>query len=443
MTTEDVPVSPGSTDREILRLAVPAVGALVAEPVFLLVDAAIVGHLGRLPLAGLGVAAAALGAMVNLCLFLAYATTSEVARLTGAGDHRRALRRGVDGVWLAAFVGVLFTLAATALAAPAARWLGADGDVLPYAVTYLRVSAPGIPAMLIVLACTGTLRGLQDVRTPLVIAGCGAGINALLNWILVYPVGLGIAGSALGTTLTQAGMAVACLVAVVRGARRHGAAVRPDRHGIRASISLSAGLLVRTLALRVYLLAATAWAGAAGTVALAAHAVLANVWSFLAFALDGLGIAAQAMVGRSLGAADVPGVRASARRLLWWGTGVGTLSGLLVLMVGPSLVPLFTVDPQVREAISSVMVLVALFQPVAGVVFVLDGILIGAGDGRYLAVAGVGATAVFLLAGAAAHAVGSGLVGLWWAVGALMVTRLATLLLRALGDRWLVTGATR
>ena len=214
---------PPGIDRQILALAVPALGALVAEPLFVLVDSAVVGHLGTAPLAGLALASTVLMTVIGLCVFLAYATTAAVARRLGSGDRAGALQVGVDGMWLALGLGVVLA-AVTWLSAP---WLiealGASDDVAQQAVTYLRWSAPGLPGMLLVLASTGALRGLLDTRTPLVVAAAGAVVNAVLNVVLVYGVGMGIAGSGLGTALTQLAMAVALTVVVVRGARGSGA----------------------------------------------------------------------------------------------------------------------------------------------------------------------------------------------------------------------------
>lgn len=222
-------------DREIIALAVPAFGALVAEPLFVMVDSAVVGHLGTPQLAGLGIAAALLMTAVSIFVFLAYATTAAVARRVGAGDLPAAIRQGMDGIWLALLLGA----AAVALAIPTAPWLvdvfGASDTAAPYAITYLRISILGIPAMLVVLAATGVLRGLQDTRTPLYVAIGGFTANAILNVTLVYGAGLGIAGSAWGTVIAQAGMAAVYLVVVIRGARKHGASLRPDAAGIRAS----------------------------------------------------------------------------------------------------------------------------------------------------------------------------------------------------------------
>ncbi|MGZ4482042.1 MAG: MATE family efflux transporter, partial [Gaiellales bacterium] len=266
-------------DTEILRLAVPAFGALVAEPLFLLADSAIVGHLGTPQLAGLGVAGALLTTSVTLCVFLAYGTTAAVARRIGAGDLRGAIAQGVDGMWLGALLGVALAAVGFVAAGPLVDTFGASASVSPYALTYLRVSLPGVPAILVVMAATGVLRGLQDTRTPLVVAVVGAAVNVVLTLLLVYGAGLGIAGSALGTVITQVGMAVAFAVVVVRGARRYDAPLRPDLRGIRAAAASGVPLLLRTLTLRAALLVMTYVATAQGTAAVAAHQVAFTIWT--------------------------------------------------------------------------------------------------------------------------------------------------------------------
>ena len=430
-------------EREIWRLAVPALGALIAEPVFQLADSAIVGHLGPAQLAGLGAAGAALATLVNVCIFLAYGTTAAVARRMGAGDLPGAIRQGIDGMWVAVLLGAVLAAVGAPLARPIVGAFGASPAATGYAVTYLRVSAPGIPAMLLVLAGTGILRGLQDTRVPLAVAGAGAVLNIAANYLLVYPAGLGIAGSALGTVITQAGMAVTYGWVAVRAARRHRAHLRPDWAGIRASAGASAALLVRTAALRVYLLVAVWIAARSGTAALAAHTVATNLWNTLTLALDALAIAAQAIVGSRLGAADAASARAATRRMCWWGGLIGLALGVMVAAARPLYVPLFTPDHAVRVLLAQVLLLVAVYQPVSGVVFVLDGVLIGAGDNRFLAAASIATTAVFLGCAAADRAAGGGLTGLWLAIGAFMLARLAVLSARARTTAWTVTGVRR
>ncbi|MET9769587.1 MATE family efflux transporter [Streptomyces sp. NPDC006415] len=430
-------------DREIVALAVPAFGALVAEPLFVMVDSAVVGHLGTPQLAGLGIAAALLMTAVSIFVFLAYATTAAVARRVGAGDLPAAIRQGMDGIWLALLLGA----AVVALAIPTAPWLvdvfGASDTAAPYAITYLRISILGIPAMLVVLAATGVLRGLQDTRTPLYVAIGGFTANAVLNVTLVYGAGLGIAGSAWGTVIAQVGMAAAYLVVVIRGARKHGASLRPDAVGIRASARAGVPLLIRTLSLRAVLMIATAVAARLGDVDIAAHQIILSLWSLTAFALDAIAIAGQAIIGRYLGANDEKGAREACRRMVEWGIGCGIVLGVLIVLARPLFIPLFTSDPSVKDALLPALLVVAVSQPIAGVVFVLDGVLMGAGDGRYLAWAMLVTLAVFAPVALLVPTVGGGLTALWWAMTLMMAVRLITLWLRTRSGRWIVTGATR
>ncbi len=440
-----------TTDREILRLAGPAFLALVAEPLFLLVDAAVVGHLGTAQLAGLGIAAVVLQTAVGLCVFLAYGTTAGVARLLGAGDRRGALTQGLDGLWLAVALGAVLTVAGVVLTGPLVAAFGVDADVAAHARTYLRIACLGTAPLLVMLAATGVLRGLQDTRTPLVVAVGGNVVNAVLNVVLVHGLGsfdgLGIAGSAWGSVTAQVGSAAALTAVVVRGARRHGAALRPDLAGMRAAGRAGLALVVRTLTLRAALLVTTyaVALGAGGAPdEVATHQLAMTLWGLLAFVLDAIAIAAQAITGRALGAGDVDGTRALTRRMITWGWASGVVTGLLLAAASPLLAPLFTDDPDVPGLLVPVLLVAALGQPVAGVVFVLDGVLIGAGDGRYLAWAGLVVAIVYAPLTLAATAWwGAGLVTVWVLfTGLFMTGRLVTLLDRARGEAWLRTGPT-
>lgn len=430
-------------DREIVALAVPAFGALVAEPLFVMADSAIVGHLGTVQLAGLGVASALLTTAVSVFVFLAYATTAAVARRVGAGDLQAAIRQGMDGIWLALLLGAAVIAFVLSTAPFLVELFGASDAAAPYATTYLRISALGIPAMLVVLAATGILRGLQDTKTPLCVAVAGFVANAALNAGLVYGAGLGIAGSAWGTVITQCGMAAVYLVVVIRGARKHGASLRPDTAGIKASAHAGAPLLVRTLSLRAILMIATAVAARLGDADIAAHQIILSLWSLLAFALDAIAIAGQAIIGRYLGAEDAEGARAACRRMVEWGIAAGVVLGLLVVITRPLFLPLFTSDTAVKDTALPALIVVALSQPVCGVVFVLDGVLMGAGDGAYLAWAMTLTLAVFAPAALLVPAVGGGLTALWAAMTLMMTVRMLTLWLRTRSGRWIVTGATR
>ncbi|MBO0609806.1 MATE family efflux transporter [Myceligenerans salitolerans] len=430
----------------MLALALPAFGALIAEPLFVLADSAIVGHLGTAQLAGLSLASNVLLTLVGLCVFLAYTTTAQVARLTGAGRGREALQAGVDGIWLAIGLGAVLAAALVVAADWTVFALGGRDDVARHAVTYLTWAAPGLVGMLMVNAATGVLRGLRDTRTPLVVASAGAVTNMVLNVVLVYGAGLGIAGSALGTVITQFGMAAVFGLIVVRGGRAHGASLRPHAHGILAGARAGAPLVVRTLSLRAAILLTVYVATGLGAVALAAHQVVSSMWGLAAFALDALAIASQALVGHGLGAGDVSRVRAVLRRCLRWGVGAGAAIGLAMAAGGWWIAPLFSSDDDVRVAAALGLAVCGVTMPMAGWVFVLDGVLIGAGDGRYLAWVGMATLVAYVPAALAVHAWApdgaAGLAWLWAAfAGVFMAARALTTGLRARGNRWMITGA--
>lgn len=432
-------------NRDILRLAVPALGSLVAEPLFLIVDSALVGHLGVVPLAGLGIASAVLQTIVGLMVFLAYSTTPAVARRFGAGDPSRAVSVGIDGMWLALGIGAVLALGGY-LATPLLVGLfGAAPGVAEQAEIYLGISMWGLPAMLVVFAATGLLRGMQDTVTPLWIAGLGFAANALLNWAFIYGFGWGIAGSAWGTVVAQWGMVAAYVVVVGRLARRHEASVRPQREGVRGSARAGGWLFVRTVSLRVALLATVAVATGLGTDELAGWQVAFTIFSTAAFALDALAIAAQALVGKGLGAEDAPLVRRVLGRTVAWGAWFGVVVGVAIGALSGVIGLVFTGDAEIAALVQPALIVLAAAQPVCGIVFVLDGVLIGAGDAKYLAVVGVLNLVPFLPAlvlVAVLHPAGAA--GLAWLAvaffGVYMLARLVTLGWRVRGSAWMTAG---
>ena len=433
-------------NREILRLAVPALGSLIAEPMFLIVDSALVGHLGVVPLAGLGIASAVLQTIVGLMVFLAYSTTPAVARRFGAGEHTGAVRAGIDGLWLALALGTVLAVVGSLTTPWLVSLFGADAAVSEQAVIYLQLSMWGLPAMLIVFAATGLLRGMQDTVTPLWIAGLGFGLNALLNWLFIYGFGWGIAGSAAGTVLVQWSMVGAYAFVVGQLARRHEASVLPQREGLRGSARAGWWLFLRTVSLRIAFLATVYVATGLGTDELAGWQVAFTIFSTAAFALDALAIAAQALVGRGLGADDEPFVRRVLGRTVAWGAWFGVLVGGLIAALSGVIGLVFTGSHDVAALVQPALLVLAVAQPVCGVVFVLDGVLMGAGDARYLAIAG-GLNLVpyvpALVAVWIAHPTGAE--GLAWLAdcffGVYMLARLGTLGWRIRRSAWLTAGA--
>lgn len=438
--------APDTLNRDILRLAIPALGALVAEPLFLIVDSALVGHLGVEPLAGLGIASAVLQTIVGLMVFLAYSTTPAVARRFGAGDPSRAVSVGIDGMWLALGIGAVLALVGYLATPMLVGWFGASPVVAEQAEIYLGISMWGLPAMLVVFAATGLLRGMQNTVTPLWIAGLGFASNALLNWLFIYGFGWGIAGSAVGTVVAQWGMVAAYVVVVARLARRHEASVRPQRDGVRGSARAGGWLFVRTVSLRIALLATVAVATGLGTDELAGWQVAFTIFSTAAFALDALAIAAQALIGKGLGAEDTGTVKRVLGRTVAWGAWFGVVVGAVIGALSGVIGLLFTGDASIAALVQPALIVLAVAQPVCGIVFVLDGVLIGAGDAKYLAIVGVLNLVPFvpaLLLVAALHPAGAA--GLAWLAvaffGVYMLARLLTLGWRVRGSAWMTAGA--
>ncbi len=443
----DLEAVPSTSAREILRISLASFLALVTEPLFLLADSAIVGHLGTPQLAGLGIASAVLSTVVSGCIFLAYGTTATVARHVGAGDRPGALTRGVDGIWLAVLVGVAVTVLGEVLTTPVVALFGAGDRVAGQAERYLHIAWLGAVPMLVLLAAVGVLRGVKDVRTPLVVAVLANLGNIVANLVLVYGLGpaprMGLAGSALGSLIAQTFAALAVTAVVVRRARDAEARLVPDRHGVIGTARAGVPLIVRTLLLRAALVLMTWSAARTGDASLAAMQLALSIWGFLAFALDGLGISAQTLVGASLGSGDRAGTRRLADRMVRWGAGYGVATGLILVACATVLSRLFTGDPHVLDLMPAALVVAAIAQPVAGVVFVLDGILIGAGDNAYLARAQAIVLAVFAPAVVLVLACGGGLVWLWIAFGAgFMGSRAILLLRRERGEGWITASST-
>lgn len=429
-------------NREILGLAVPALGALVAEPVFLLTNTAMVGHLGLDALAALGVASALLQTTVGLMIFLAYSTTPQVARRLGAGDLAGAVSLGLSGIWLALGLGVLLIAVGLLLGPILTGAFGLDAAVTAQAEQYWRLSLFGLPAMLGVLAAAGILRGLQNTVTPLWIAGLGFIANAVLNAVLIYPVGLGLDGSAIGTVLSQWAMFVAYLVVIGRLALRHHASRRPQLLAILGTARMGGWLFLRTLSLRVAMLLPLVVVAAMGTAEFAGFQLVATLFTAAAFALEALEVAGQALTGKALGGHDTNRTRAVLQRLLLWGLGFGAVLGLVTLGLSPWLGGWLSGNSALGELLVPSLMVLAMAMPIGGLAFMLDGVLIGAGDVAFLAwvgIANLGVLAVLLwlvsLAGLGG-AMGLAMVVAAYFVGYIAV-RFITLYARSRGMAWM------
>lgn len=423
--------------RQILSLSLPALGALVTEPIFVLVDSAMVGHLGTGPLAGLALASQAVQTVVVLFIFLAYSTTSLTSRALGAGDRAKAVRAGIDAIWLAGALGVLAMCVLLAGGPLLTYALGASKDVAPHALSYLWTSAPGMIGLFINFAATGTLRGLQDTRTPMLVTVGGTIINIAANAVLIFAFNLGVAGSGLGTTLSHTLMGTILAFAVVRQARQLSVRAAPSWSGMWTAMMTGAPLIVRGVALRLAGLA-TIWPlTPLGAEVVAAHQVVLSVWTLACFVLDALAIAAQSMVGVARGAGDTGNLRTLLRVLTRWGALSGVALAVIISCSSPWVPAIFGEDETMRSLATWGLLACCVGMPLGGVVFLLDGVLLGAGENRYLAAATTWELLVFLpvlaaveMARRAGMSAENVLLGVWLAYGLVFMGA------RTVGNMW-------
>ncbi|MDA3624353.1 MATE family efflux transporter [Saccharopolyspora sp. WRP15-2] len=426
--------------RKLFALAVPALGVLAAEPLYVLVDTAVVGHLGAVPLAGLALGGTLFTLISSQLTFLTYGTTARTARLHGAGRRKDAVAEGVQATWLGIAVGIVLLLLAQLVAVPVAELLAGPGPVADAAATWLRIALCGAPLVLITMAGNGWMRGVQDTARPLRYVLVGNGVSAVLCPLFVYPFGWGLEGSAIANLV---GQTIAASL-FVRALVVEQVALKPQPAMMRAQLGLGRDLVLRTLAFQVCFLSATSVAARTGAEAAAAHQVVWQLWTFLALVLDSLAIAAQSLVGAALGAGSAPRAKAIAKQVTWYGLAFGIILGVLFAVLTIPLPAVFTSDAAVLATIPHAWWFFVLLQPVAGVVFALDGVFLGAGDAAYLRTATLLSAFIgYLPLIWLSLAFDWGLAGIWTGLSMFMVLRLITLLLRARSGRWAITGATR
>ncbi|OBK29280.1 MATE family efflux transporter [Mycobacterium asiaticum] len=428
--------------RQITRLALPALGVLAAEPAYLLFDTAIVGRLGAVALAGLAIGSLVLGLVSTQLTFLSYGTTARAARSFGAGDRAAAVNEGVQATWMGLGLGALIVAVVQAAAVPVVAVIASGGEIAAAALPWLRIAILGVPAILVSLAGNGWMRGVQDTIWPLRYVIAGFGLSALLCPLLVFGwLGLprlGLPGSAVANLVGQ--WLAALLFCGALLAER--VPLRLDRSVLRAQLVMGRDLIVRSLGFQVCYVSAAAVAARFGAAALAAHQIVLQLWTFLALVLDSLAIAAQALVGAALGAGDA----AHAKWVAWRVTLFSLLAAAMLaasFAVGASMLPdLFTDDPSVLTAVAVPWWFLVAQLPVAGIVFALDGVLLGAGDAAFMRTATVVSALVgFLPLIWLSLAYGWGLAGIWSGLSAFMVLRLVFGGWRTLSGRWAVTGA--
>ena len=426
--------------REVLRLAGPALPVLAAEPLYLLVDTAVVGRLGVVSLAGLAIGGVLFAQVTSQLNFLSYGTTARAARLHGAGRRDGAVAEGVQATWLALAVGVVVLGVGQLVARPVADVLSGGGEVADAAVSWLRTALFGAPLILVTLAGNGWMRGVQDTVSPLRYVLAGNGLSALACPLFVHVLGWGLPGSAAANVLGQTLGAALFLTALAR----ERVPVRPDPARMGAQLVLGRDLVARSLAFQACFLSAAAVAARFGPASVAAHQVVLQLWNFMALVLDAVAIAAQSLVGAALGAGGAERARALARQVTGYGLVLGVGFGALFAALVGVLPPVFTSDAAVLALVPIAWWFFVALQPVAGVVFALDGVLLGAGDAAFLRTTTLGAAVLgFLPLVWASLAFGWGLAGIWSGLAAFMLLRLVAVGLRARSGRWAVPGAVR
>lgn len=426
-------------DRPIARLAIPALGTLVAQPAYLLVDTAIIGHLGTPQLAGLALASTVLLTAHSLMIFLAYGTTGPVARLIATGRPAEAAARGLQGLWLAVAIGVMLALGLWGFNQPIFRWFTDDPDVIGYADTYLSISLIGFPFGLLMLATGGMFHGRQNTTTPLVLAVSGALIDLVLEVTLIFGFGYGIGAAAFATTVAQITTATIAVIISVRWIAAQGVSPRPVGRAMWQIFVSGQTLTLRTAALRACFATAAIVAARMGSASLAAHQIILQIWGVLALSLDAVAIAGQALTGKWLGTGDRLQARDATRRMIEINVMVGLIMGLIIVIGRHPIAAAFSTDPAVRTLVASLMILLAIQQPLNGHVFALDGVLIGAGDFRYLAASMIMSALIYIPLAIGVNQFDLGLRWLWATIGVLMASRAVMLHRRWVTDAWLDT----
>lgn len=430
-----------SLNRQVLALALPALGSLIAEPVLRMADSILVGHVGTPDLAGLAIGSTVLTLVVGICVFLAYTTTAVTGRAIGAGKRAEGLRLGIQGMWLGALLGAALAIVLIIFAPQIIGLFEAEKQVADLARRYLIVSAPGLVAMLSVLAANGVLRGLLDTRTPLLVTTSAAILNVPVSAFLIFGCSLGVAGAGAGTAICQFLMAIWLWIVVVKKLRAEGVSARPDIQLIFRSGLHGLPLVLRSLFLQAAIVVTTWQAARLGAVTLAGYQILKTLWTLAAFGLDALAIAAQALLANALGEGEERKIRVLIAQLNRWALGFGTLIGLVFAATSGFSPHLFTGDPELLAVCVPGIIVVGLMQPLAALTYIYDGYLIGADDTKYLAKAMAIVFAIYLpavlLAGLLPEGT-LGLAGLWAIYGLVFIGgRAVSLWLRIRTDAWL------
>ncbi len=428
---------------ELVALALPTLVSLIAEPVFLIIDSIIVGHLGPLQLAALGAAGSILSLITSTFIFLAYSTTSMVSKNLGRKDNDQAMESAISGTLLALIIGVVVAASSFVFRTNLLALIGTPKSVESFANSYLSIAVVGVPAMLVSFSALGSLRGFKKVGKTVRIQLLGYLVNAVLDLYLVYGLRLGISGAAIGTTTVQYLVAATYLITLFDRKQLPRLALKLLVKGLAVAIRQGSGLVIRTISLRLAIILTTWVAATMGSTELAAQQALSTLWTFSAFSLDAIALALQVIIGHSIGEMDLKKSRTFTTWGLRWALVSGIIMGTLLVVAKGPISQAFTSSHPVQEQISRTIWILGLLQPLASLVYLLDGVLIGAGDGDFLAFAGVGATLAFLPIALGIHLLHFDLRWLWIGYGCFMFFRFSPLLLRARRDRWIIKAMNR
>lgn len=424
--------------RQIFALALPALGVLAAMPLYLLLDTAVVGRLGGFELAALGAAVTIQSQVTTQLTFLSYGTTARSSRLFGAGDRRGAIAEGVQATWVAFFVGAAIAVTMIIGAPWFALWLSGDQDIADAATQWLRAAALAVPLVLIIMAGNGWLRGIQNTRLPLYFTLAGVIPGAVLIPVFVHYFGL--VGSAYANVIAEGITALLFLIALVK---HHEGSWKPRWLVIRRQLSLGRDLIMRSLSFQVAFLSAAAVAARFGTSSLAAHQVMLQLWNFITLVLDSLAIAAQTLTGAALGAGSAQLARKVGTRVIMYSIVFAGVLGIIFALLHQVIPRIFTQDETVLDTINNPWWIMIVMIILGGVVFAIDGVLLGASDAVFLRNASIMAVLAGFLPGVwISYLLDGGLTGVWCGLLAFIVIRMFAVVWRFRSMRWARAGAS-
>ncbi|ALE34187.1 multidrug transporter MatE [Lawsonella clevelandensis] len=430
---------------DLLRLALPALVVLAAEPLYVLFDTALVGHLGAVELAALAAGGTVLAVVSSQLTFLSYETTARSARFYGAGEARLARQEGVQASWLALLVGVSILVIMQIFLEPIAQLLTGGGELASDTVLWLRIALGGVPFILLSMAGNGWMRGVQEVRRPPIFVVIGFGLSAVLCPALIYGwwglPALGLHGSAWANVVGQSATGLLFLVALIRTARQYQLSWKPQWSVVREQLHMGKDLIVRSLGFQVCFLSVSAVAARIGAETLAAHQIVWQIWVFTSLLLDSIAIAAQSLVGESLGAQRTTETSRLGRQIVVSGTLFATVIAFAYAALHSVIPKIFTHDSAVLTQASIPWWFMVCLLPVAGAVFACDGVLLGAGDAAFLRnVTAAAAFGCYLPMIWLSYSMHWGLAGLWSGFVLFIVVRAVAGLIRQRRGKWLIYG---